>query len=268
MVARHIMVWATRLAESHPFAWKIAWEAVHHLPFLLPHDKSYHALRHFIKAAGPRGLFLDIGANDGISVLSFRKFDKEYRILSLEPNSMLEPALKKIKASDPYFEYKMIGAGSRPERLCFFVPIYHGIILHTFTATRREQVKGAVAACFGKCVAAACFIQSIESEIVRVDDLNVNPTIVKIDAEGFDYEVLRGLDATLARTRPFMIIEVAWAEKDTIAQYLDDREYALLAYDHETDRFSRDSDAYRSGHSGHRNSFAIPKEKLHCLPVD
>ena len=54
MVARHIMAWATRLAESHPFVWKIAWEAVHHLPFLLPHDKSYHALRHFIKAA-PRG---------------------------------------------------------------------------------------------------------------------------------------------------------------------------------------------------------------------
>jgi hypothetical protein len=53
-----------RLAEVHPFAWKVAWEAVHQLPFLLPHDKSYNAFRHFI-AKQPNGLFLDVGANDG-----------------------------------------------------------------------------------------------------------------------------------------------------------------------------------------------------------
>jgi hypothetical protein len=58
------------------------------LPFLLPHDKSYRALRHFITLR-PNGLFLDVGANDGISALSFRRFDKTYRILSLEPNGPL-----------------------------------------------------------------------------------------------------------------------------------------------------------------------------------
>src|SRR3954468_10990200 len=81
-----------RVAQLHPFSWKFAWEAVHRLPFLLPHDKSYNALKHFI-AATPEGLFLDVGANDGISALSFRKFSKDYRILSLEPNRLLEPAL-------------------------------------------------------------------------------------------------------------------------------------------------------------------------------
>src|SRR5207253_7074678 len=60
-----------RVAELHPFVWKLAWEAVHRLPFLLPHDKSYNAFRHFI-ASRPSGLFLDVGANDGISILSFR----------------------------------------------------------------------------------------------------------------------------------------------------------------------------------------------------
>ena len=100
------------VAQSHPYIWKFSWDAVHRLPFLLPHDKSYKAFRHFIKSA-PAGLFLDVGANDGISVLSFRKFDKDYRILSLEPNPLLEPALKKIKERDSRFDYRMVGAGDR-----------------------------------------------------------------------------------------------------------------------------------------------------------
>ena len=95
MAWRSFLAFATRVAVSNPVTWKLSWEAVHRLPFLLPHDQSYYALRHFIKAA-PNGLFLDVGANDGISALSFRKFDKRYSILSLEPNIMHEPALKKI----------------------------------------------------------------------------------------------------------------------------------------------------------------------------
>src|SRR5260370_4334356 len=84
----------------------MAWMSCRCLSFLLPHDKSYFALRHFI-ALKPNGLFIDVGANDGISALSFRQFDRTYRILSLEPNYLLESSLKKIKARDPHFAYFM-----------------------------------------------------------------------------------------------------------------------------------------------------------------
>src|ERR1700730_17028217 len=68
---------ATHLAETHPIICKLVWEAVHRFTILLPHDQSYKAFCHFI-ALRPLGLFLDVRANDGISVLSFRKFDKKY----------------------------------------------------------------------------------------------------------------------------------------------------------------------------------------------
>src|ERR1700682_402903 len=138
-----------RLAETHPFVWKLAWEAVHRLTFLLPHDQSYKAFRHFV-AARPQGLFLDVGANDGISVLSFRKFSKQYRILGLEPNPALEPALKRIKAKDSLFDYKMVGAGATPVKLPFFVPVYKSVVLHTFTSSSQEQVRLSVGRSFGK----------------------------------------------------------------------------------------------------------------------
>jgi FkbM family methyltransferase len=107
--------------------------------FLLPHDKSYNALRHFI-AARPQGLFLDIGANDGISALSFRRFDKAYKIVSLEPNSLLEAPLKRISCTDQNFEFRMIGATSKRERIKFFVPVYRGIVLHTFASANRDHI--------------------------------------------------------------------------------------------------------------------------------
>jgi FkbM family methyltransferase len=92
----------------------------------------------------------------------------------------------------------------------FYVPIYHGIVLHTLTSSRRERVEDAVAFCFGKSVAASTVINAVESEVIRIDDLNIDPSIIKIDAEGSDYEVLLGLDETLARARPFVIMEIAW----------------------------------------------------------
>ncbi len=129
---------AVHIAELHPYTWRLAWLCVRHFSFLLPHDKSYYALRHFI-ALRPNGLFLDVGANDGISALSFRYFDKDYRILSLEPNLLLETSLKKIKASDPHFDYLMAGAGSQPSQVQFHVPVYKGVVLHTSTSSSLDN---------------------------------------------------------------------------------------------------------------------------------
>lgn len=258
-----------RFAETHPIVWKLAWEAVHKLSFLLPHDQSYKAFRHFI-AARPQGLFLDVGANDGISVLSFRKFSKTYRILGLEPNTALEPALKRLKTKDSLFDYRMVGAGAVAVKLPFFVPVYKNIVLHTFTSSSEEQVLFSVGRSFGKSVASATVIHPFEAEIIRLDDLKVDPAIIKVDAEGFDYDVLVGLDETIRRSRPFIVTEISSTEYDKVKSYLDDRNYLLLIYDINGDNFLLDRITYRaavSAMSGHRNFFAVPAETAGSLPI-
>jgi FkbM family methyltransferase len=259
-----------RLAETHPFVWKLAWEAVHRLTFLLPHDQSYKAFRHFV-AARPQGLFLDVGANDGISVLSFRKFSTQYRILGLEPNPALKPSLQKIKSRDPLFDFKMVGAGASVLRLPFFVPTYKGIVLHTFTSSSQEQVQASVARSFGKSVGAAIVIHPFEAEIIRLDDLNVDPAIIKVDAEGFDYDVLVGLEKTIERSRPFIVTEIAASEYDKVKSYLNEHRYVLLLYDINNDCFAPDVASYGkavSAMSGHRNFFAVPEEMTDSLPIE
>jgi FkbM family methyltransferase len=232
---------------------------------LLPHDKSYNALRHFI-ALKPNGLFLDVGANDGMSALSFRRFDKNYSILSLEPNRLLEPSLQAIKARDPRFDYLMVGAGSEPSQLAFHVPIYRGVALHTFTSMNAAHVRAALAASFGESIAAEASSEVVAGTIIRVDDLSLEPTIIKVDAEGYNYDVLVGSEATIHRSRPFVMIEVEPGEADRIRDYFTVLKYHLLAYDIRHDRFHRSADVVRAGPSGERNLFAIPNEMLLRLP--
>jgi len=212
-------------------------------------------------------LFLDVGANDGISVLSFRKFDRNYQILSLEPNSLLEPALRRIKSYDPHFDYRMVGAGSEPARMRFFVPVYKGVVLHTFTSSDQRQVKRAIEECFGSPVARDVKIHPIDGEIVRLDDLELDPSIVKIDAEGSDYDVLAGLVVTMSRARPFIMLEMEWTNLSRVQELLRTRDYTLALYDIAADRFDTKALSLASDAERQRNVFAIPREKLGDLPI-
>jgi hypothetical protein len=135
-------------------------------------------------------------------------------------------------------------------------------VIHTLTSAQPEQAREAVRSVFGVSVAANTKLHQIESEVIRVDDLNVDPTIAKIDTEGFDYDVLLGMDATLARARPFVMIEVCWDNKEKIVKFLEARKYSLLTYDHTRDEFSTDIAGK------HRNYFAVPKERKSILTVN
>ncbi len=257
-----ILDFCTRLANSHPYTWYLGWQAVWHLRFLLPHEQSFNALRHFI-AIKPEGMFLDIGANNGISALSLRHFSTRYRILSIEPNPLLEPYLKKIKAKDDRFDYLIAGAGAIPGQARFFVPTYGGVVLDTATATDRKQVYAAVAHWFSPSIAAKTKVSFFESPIVRLDDLTLEPSIVKIDAEGHDYDSLVGLAKTIDQYRPFIIIEMEWAANDKIHGFLAERHYSQLSYSAANDRFEV-SDSFDPS-LGH-NAFFVPTELSSKLP--
>lgn len=252
----------THVANWHPYTWNLGWQAVWRLRFLLPHEQSFHALRHFV-AIKPEGLFLDIGANNGISALSFRRFSDRYRIYSIEPNPLLEPYLKKIKARDSGFDYLIAAAGAEPGHARFFVPSYRGVVLHTATSSMREQVYSAVSHWFSPAIAAKTKLDLFESPILRLDDLELEPSIVKIDAEGHDYDSLVGLTKTIERTRPIIIIEMEWVDNEKIREFFAGRRYTHLSYDASGERFVA-SETFDPA-SGH-NSFFVPTELASLLP--
>src|SRR3954468_23806524 len=59
-----------------------------------PHEADFAAFALFPERTG---LFLDVGANTGASALSFRIYNRRSPILSIEPNPMLAPGLRRLK---------------------------------------------------------------------------------------------------------------------------------------------------------------------------
>lgn len=194
-----------RIAESHPYIWRLAWAAAGAFAHVKPHDPSYLEIPRLLR--GREGLILDIGANDGISSRAFRALAPKCAVLALEPNPCHVRKLSALAWRDPMFRCRVVAAGISPGRMTLHVPVYRGVALHTFAAPAERQVRRAVATAYGMKIANRCRLRSFEAEIVTIDSLDVSPVLIKIDAEGSDLAVLQGAAATIRRSRPVLILE-------------------------------------------------------------
>jgi len=214
--------------RRHPRLYAFARRQYGRLTFWLriPHEPDF---RLFAALAGERGLFLDVGANSGQSARSLRIFNAELDILSFEPNRLLEPELHFTRRMlGPSFRYRMHGLGSAAQRATLFVPVV-GSSPQTPWATADRQMlernRPAVEAELGPFE-----IAEVPIEICRGDDLELHPIAMKIDVEGLELDVLRGLEATLQRDEPLLLIErnSGWP---AVAAWLEARGYRLWNYD-------------------------------------
>lgn len=269
MIIRWLKSLLAKLANSHPYIWFVAWRIVGHLPFLLPHEKSYYALRHL--APNSDGLFLDVGANSGFSALGFRRLVPHYRILSIEANRQHERSLSKLKRKLDRFDYLITGAGHERTQLILYTAMYKGVCLHTGASLNLEYGQKAYAQKFSRRVVERITWTQQKVDVVPLDDLHLKPEIIKIDAEGFDYEVLLGLKQTINSHRPYVLVEYNPLLQARLEALCRELKYALFAYDHVRDRFSRfDSQRELRAHMRQGtpvNIFLIPAEKMNTLPM-
>ena len=139
-----------------------------------PHDLDYRAFRQF----GPRpGIFLDVGANGGMSALSFRIYDRMRPILSIEPNPYHEEDLRFIGRLARPFHYLILAAGSEKGTATLHVPLLRGVPL---TAEASLQSRRAESWRRGGRLEVA----NVQVEVRRLDDLHLEPGIVKVDVQG------------------------------------------------------------------------------------
>ena len=240
-----------------------------YLPFLLPHDKSYYGFMYLVHPGD--GLFLDIGANDGVSAIGFRHIHSDYSILSIEPNRYHEPTLKRLKKKLGRFDYIVAAAGSETCQKVLYMPFYSGVPVHTAASVRPEFVEGSMKdqfRDFGKDKIAV--LQQIV-DVIRVDELNLKPDIIKIDAEGYDYQVLLGLVATIGACRPYMVVEYNPQLVADFEKFFKALSYVLFTYDYKADCFfpfhsAAELKIYNKTNIA-KNLFCIPQEKQSGLPL-
>ena len=138
--------------------------------------------------------FIDIGANEGmISLGASRAVGVAGKVISFEPNPAVREVLSRTIRLNGIGNIEVRAAGLSDEagEMTLFVPdINSGE--GTFTAV--EGVAGSTVTC---------------PVVVGDHDLDgVDPALIKIDVEGFEMRVLRGLKKTLLRAKPAISIEL------------------------------------------------------------
>ena len=196
-----------------------------------PHQADYEFFRY---SAGQQGLFLDIGANFGISVASFRLYNDTTAIISFEPLPWMENCLKHLKELEgETFDYRMVAVGDVDGEAEIGVPTVNGtpnffrasaVIQKFSNPSTRDNLRRSLG------TSGPIAVQKIRVPMVRLDSVNLEPTIIKIDVEGLELKVLEGGWQTITGCRPVVFLELS-ADKQSILERMSSIHYCSFSFE-------------------------------------
>lgn len=218
------------------------------------HEPDFNAFS-LLSTDAPQ-LFLDIGANVGMSALSIFTLKSNAKVISFEPNLVNFPYLEKLANKFSDFKYMPFGLGDEVSSLEFYYPIYNNKHMTALGSCERHKAESWLnedTVYFFN--ADKLKIEKITIEVRTLDSFNLEPDFIKIDVEGFEYQVILGSATTINTHRPILLIESV-AKDDQVHQQLKDWGYEAFKFlDNKfyLDDFNCD------------NNFFIPQEKLSLI---
>jgi FkbM family methyltransferase len=217
------------------------------------HEPDFAFFRRF---GDDEGLFLDVGANLGMSALSVRTVLPRARIVSVEPNPLHGPDLRRVARRVRRMEVLQLAASDRPGELELHVPTWRGVPITGEASLSREAVLGSdqLRARLGDGMESGRFaIRSFVVPVRPLDELGLAPRFVKVDVQGVADAVLRGLEETLARHRPIVMVESEGRTNAAVIEQLGRLGYDACVYDAAADELRPFAD------QGPQNIFFVPQ---------
>lgn len=177
--------------------------------FLLPQDKDYLALKIIFKK-NETGTFVDIGGNIGLSTASFRQIGfKQNEILIFEPDKFLiKNYLSKLKKYYNDIKIFSFGLSNKKEMKILYKASYKNLSIHLNNSFSKdyilEKIKHNYPTKYKK-----FRYQKKKYKLDRFDNLDYKKKIsfIKIDVEGFDHLVIKGMKNFLKKNKPIFLIE-------------------------------------------------------------
>jgi FkbM family methyltransferase len=190
--------------------------------FGLTYDPDYAYVRHL-----PRGCtIIDIGANAGQSALEFARLRPDADIVSFEANrdNLADLAVvRRVLGQRFAFHHVALSDRSGNERL--YVPVV-GKTPVPGEASIEPGMLAEVERRVGKISKVLDYPVSLQT----LDSYSLAPHFVKIDVQGHELRVLRGMRRTLELHRPVLMIEYG-SSIDDVRRFLKDVGYGLFIYD-------------------------------------
>lgn len=174
------------------------------------------------------GTLIDAGAHDGLLTLPLARLPGS-RVLAFEP---LPPAFARLRAAlvaefgaaPAHVECHAAALGDQAGQITLAMPVLDGVAQEQWASTAKD---------YAAHLSDRVGVQRFAVPVMRLDDLGRDDvTAMKIDAEGAEYEILRGARETLLRCRPVLTLEVEERHRQgstwAVPAYLDALGYDVL----------------------------------------
>lgn len=273
IIIKKIQYIIIRIIERYPLINITILNNIKYFKLFLPHDKDYLGLKIlFANKKIFKGSFIDIGANTGSSILSFRSMGFKNIIYSFEPNFFLfNKYLKKIKKEDGNIRIFNNALSDNNSILIFYIPYIEKKCIHYFSSFSKNYVESSMKNTFpGK----KFILQKNKIEVNKLDNFDFKKKIdfIKIDSEGHDLQVLKGGKKTIKKYKPILLIEY---NKELFFKICSELGKNFEPYYYSVDKnnffkinYSNFDKLCRFGHKdllSIRNIFYIPTSKLELL---
>ena len=161
-------------------------------------EENFHRLLH------RPGTLVDIGAHDGLLTIPLARLPHS-RVLAFEPLpsafARLQAALRAAFGEAPaHVACHHLALGDHQGSITLAMPVLDGVAQEQWASTAKD---------YAAHVSARVTVERFTVPMRTLDDFALaDVTAIKLDAEGAEYEILRGARETLLRCRPVLTLEV------------------------------------------------------------
>lgn len=189
------------------------------------HDSEIRMTRFVINNLSSGDHFLDIGAHVGYySLLASYCTGRTGRVLSIEPAASSYSLLKTTVSSNPDIIALNIALSAKEELLEFveFPAIYSEY--NTLHASQFEDQTW-----FNEIMINKTTVQAMPGDLI-VDKYQINPSIIKIDVEGAEHQIIEGLHNFLLENKPVVVMEFVESKRHNANHELADKQLKEMGY--------------------------------------
>ena len=200
---------AVKFLEKNPYLQMLIYNNLFFFKFLLPQDKDYLGLKLLFNKNETR-TFLDIGGNIGLSTASFREmgFEKN-QILVFEPDTFLiKRYLLRLKRNYKNIKIFSFGLSDKNGLEILYQANYKNIFIHLNNSFSKDYIIKKIKNNYPDRFNYFKYYEK-KFRLKRFDDINYKKEIcfVKIDVEGLDHLVLKGMKNFLKKNKPVFLFE-------------------------------------------------------------
>lgn len=169
------------------------------------HEEDFEALPLLPKTSNE--LFLDIGANRGAAIQSILMRRPDAKIVGFEPNWYLLAKAKNPYAHDSRVVIHNVGLGNAQGSYQLYIPFYNDYMFDGLASMKEKNARDWLPTRIYGFRKEKLKIRKVLVEVKKLDDFNLKPYFIKIDVQGFEYEVLQGARMTIQESKPILLIE-------------------------------------------------------------